>query len=183
MFLLISCMIYFRDRPGSTGTGTNRLWPRAWLPLNQNSTRQLLGKNFIGSLLFGGVALITPFLMVGALMVSVVLIAIVPMLGMPLGQNYFQKFVVAPTNCVPVRTRDTLMKTWSAPQVKNDPALSASNCVTLFKDGESVASGRVIVATSNAIVLFDPASGDVRRVPIGELTVLPINSVQVANKP
>jgi hypothetical protein len=183
MFLLISCMIYFMARPGRSGIRMKSFWRRVAPPSRQDSTRQLIVKNAIGSSLFGGVILITPFMMVGALMTAVVLIATVPMLGMQLGENHFREYVIGPTNWAPVRTGDTLLKNWSAPRKKTDPAQSESACVELVKDGEKVGSGRVVVATSNAIILFDPASGITRRVPIGELTVVPTDFGPVAKKP
>jgi hypothetical protein len=178
MFLLVCCMVFLRVRQARSRAGTNRFWRYFGTPTEHDSTGQLLGKGAIGSGMFGGLVFITPFLIAGALLVSMVLISVVPMFGMQLGEHYFRKFVVTPTTCEPVTSQAMRLKAWSTPQ-KEKAAAATANCVALYKDETQVASGRVVVSTSSAIVLFDPTSGAVRRVPIGELTVQPIGAIQV----
>jgi len=133
--------------------------------------------------LFGELMLITPFLLVGALMVTIVLISIVPMFGMQLGEHYFHKFVVAPIACQPVKSRTALLQEWSPAREKSASVVATATCVALSKNETQVASGREIVSTSTAIVLFEPVSAEVRRVTISELTVQPIANISSASRP
>ena len=151
-------------------------------PMAQDPARELLGKSAVFSSVFGGIIFATPFFIVSAVMVIMVMISIIPMLGMKLGQHYLREFVVTPMACVPVVSRQAMLQASSSPK-KTVPTLPAANCVTLLKDGAPVASGRVVVSTSTAIVLFEPDSGSVRRVPVGELTVMPTGALPPVSRP
>lgn len=182
-FMFLCALVFSRYLKDRTGDGMKRFFRVVALPVEQSSTKLLAGKGLIGSILFGGVMFITPFVMVAALMTSIVLISTVPMIGMQLGENYLHEFVTAPTACLPVRTRTTLMRAWSARQQQKAAPASAATCVTLLKDKDRVASGRVIVSTSTTILLFEPVSGSTRRVPINLLTVVPIDTVPPGSTP
>lgn len=69
------------------------------------------------------------------------------------------------------------------PAKKTVPVASTATCVALFKDATRVAIGRVLVSTPAAIVLFEPFSDSARRVPIGELSVQPVDHVAAINPP
>ena len=177
MFVLICCLVYLRARQARAG-GRARGFRRYFKPpMEQDSTRQLLGKGAIGSSLFGGLVFISPFLIVNVIMVIMVMISIIPMMGMQLGRHYLRQFVVTPTACMPVISREAMLQGWSSPPKKDVPTVTAATCVTLLKDETPVASGRVVVSTTTAIVLFEPDSGSVRRVPVGELTVMPTSTL------
>lgn len=182
-FFLVCCLVYLRARQAQVRVRTKGFWRYFGRPTEHDSTGQLLGKGAIGSGLIGAAIIVSPFLMVGVLVVTIVLISIVPMFGMQLGGHYFRKFVVTPTACEPVKSRTALLQAWSTPQKKNASTLATATCVALLKDGTRVASGRVVVSTPTAIVLFEPVSGSVRRVPIGDLTVLPTDIVQTVSQP
>ena len=177
MFFLLCSLVFMQRHPGHWRAETNRFWRYFRLPTPHDSTGQLLGKGAIGSSLFGGLVFASPFLLAIALLVSIGLMSFFPMFGMELGNYYFRKYVLNPTACEPVQSRAARLQRLPAPRKKNVPTVAIANCVSLLKDEMLVASGRVVVSTPTAIVLFEPVSGAVRRVPIGELTVLPIEVV------
>jgi hypothetical protein len=183
MFCFLSLLTFLHTHRARMAGTTRRFRRYFALPMEQNSGRQLLGKSAIFSGLFGGIVFAVPFFIVSAIMVIMVLISIIPIIGMKLGQQYLREFVVNPLACVPVISRQAMLKVASTPSNKTAATLSAANCVTLLKDGASVASGRVVVSTSSSIVLFDPDNGSVRRVPTGELTVVPVGALPSINKP
>ena len=182
MFAFLSFLALLHVHRGRVRGRTPRFWRYFKPPTAQDSGRQLLGKSAVFSSLFGGIVFATPFFIVSAVMVIMVLISIIPVLGLKLGQHYLREFVVTPLACVPVVPRQAMLQAPSSLK-KTAPTLPAANCVTLLKDGTPVASGRVVVSTSTAIVLFEPDSGSVRRVPVGELTVLPTGTLPPASKP
>ncbi len=183
LMLFITCGVaYLRTRSASTRTEPTTLWRYLGRPTKQDSTAQFIAKGAIGSGLFGGLIVVTPFLIAGVVIATVVLMSTVPMYGMQLGANYFQKFVIGPTDCEPVQSRSAMLLARTQSK-KNAPATATATCVTLLKDESRQVSGRVVVSTTNTIVLFEPVSGAARRIPIGELTVLPIGTVDTEAQP
>ncbi|WP_308922887.1 hypothetical protein [Janthinobacterium sp. J1-1] len=183
IFFFVCCVIYLRTRQARTLARIHRFWHSFKPTIQGDSISKSLAKGAIGSILFGGFMLFLPSLIVGALLFIVMLISIVPIFGSQLGTLYFLKFVITPTTCEPVRSSTALQPLLSAPRKKNAPTVSTANCVALFKDKTRVAIGRVVVSTPAAIVLFEPVSGSTWRVPIGELTILPVAHVPPLNKP
>lgn len=177
MFLTISCLVLFKPRLSRIRTGTTQRWRFFAKPAANDSTGHLIGKAAVGSALAGGIVFLTPFLLVAAVISAVVLISIVPMFGMQLGEHYFRKFVVTPTACEPVKSRAVLVQAWAAPRKVDQAPVALSTCVDVHQDNERIASGRVVVATSTAIVLFDPLGGSVRRIPVAEVTMIPADTV------
>lgn len=178
LFILISVLVWLRAYKPRIVTRTALLRGYFHLPTPHDSSRQLLGKGAIGSGLFGVLFWISPFFIVAALMVTMVLISIIPIFGMQMGNYYLHEFVVQPAKCVPVRPRTALLQAWSVRRKNETSQASAASCVDLVKDGKRVASGRVVVSTTTVILLFDPDSGATRRVPISELTVQAVDTVK-----
>ena len=183
MFIFICTLLYSGTRQAKTLIGPNSFWRYFWSPTQHDSSGRLLAKGIIKSGLYGGFIFISPFLVAGVLIFTVILISSVPMLGMQLGTLYFRKFVISPATCEPVRAHAALLQVMSTPRKKNVPVISTANCVALFKDATRVAIGRVVVSTPAAIVLFEPTSGYTQRVPIGELTVQAVDHVPEINHP
>jgi hypothetical protein len=182
MFVFLCFMVCLYSWQDRIGGRMQHFWRYFKPPTAQDSRRQMLAKSAVFSTLFGGTVFATPFLIVSVVMVVMVLISIIPIIGLKLGQQYLQEFVVTPVACVPVISRQAMLQALSSPPNKTAPTLSAASCVTLLKDGAAVASGRVVVATSTAIILFEPNNGSVRRVAVGELTVLPVGTLPQSNK-
>lgn len=183
MFAFIGCLVYLKAQTPRIQTLRSRLRRYFGQPTPHDSTADLLRKGAGVSGLFGGMVLITPFFLVGTLMVIIILISIVPMFGMEAGRSYFRKYVVTPTVCQPVKSRSVMMLAWSKPEKKAASPVSSASCIALLKDETQVANGRVVVSTAGAIVLFDPFSGAVRRIPTNELTILPVNNIDQTRPP
>jgi hypothetical protein len=182
LFVLACCMICSRALGLPTRVRMSHFWRHVGPPTPSDSNGRLVIKGAIGSSLFGGAMIITPFLLISALLSMIVLISIVPMLGMQLGAHYLQEFVIAPKACEPVRNGASRLAA-AAKQKKRAPTDSSATCVSLFKDGSRVASGRVVVSTPTAIVLFAPLTGFAWRVPIAELTVQATSDVETIELP
>lgn len=183
MFIFICGPLYSGTRQAKTLMGPNSFWRYFWRPTKHDSSGRLLAKEVIKSGLLGGFIFISPLLVAGGLLFTVILISIVPIFGIQLGTLYFRKFVISPATCEPVRAHAALLQVLSTPRKKNVPVISTANCVALFKDATRVAIGRVVVSTPSAIVLFEPVSGSTQRVPIGELTVQVVDHVPAINHP
>lgn len=182
MFCFASCVIYLRIHQGQSLAHINCLWHYFRPTIEYDSIGKSLIKGVMGSSLFGGFILTLPFLFIGALLFILLLISTVPILGSQLGAQYFWKFVITPSTCEPIRSKAALEQVLSTPRKKTAAAVSTANCVALLKDASQVAIGRVVVSTPAAIVLFEPDSGSIWRVPIGDLTVQPVDSIAAINK-
>jgi VIT1/CCC1 family predicted Fe2+/Mn2+ transporter len=184
-FACTCCLAYLKGQSSRIQTMRRRLRRYLGQPTPNDSTSDLLRKGAAVSGLFGGIVLITPFLLIGALIIITVLISIVPMFGMQAGKSYFRKYVVTPTVCAPVKSRLAMMQDQdgSKPEKKAASPVSSATCVALLKDETQVAIGRVVVSTTGAIVLFEPFSGAVRRIPTNELTVVPVSDIAHASQP
>jgi hypothetical protein len=189
IFMVACCAVFLKVRAREDRRSVHGFWAYFSAPTPNDSNRKLLGKGAIWSGLCGAVTMITPFLLVFAVMVTVVLISIVPIFGMQLGGQYLHKFVVSPTACAPLQPRSALLQARTQAREKKAATAAApvtatatATCVTVYRDDKQVASGRLVVATSSAVILFEPVSGTVHRVPIGDATVLPVEVVHTASE-
>jgi hypothetical protein len=122
-----------------------------------------------------GLLIGTPLLMALGLVALVVLcaaLALIPSVGLTVGKTYLDDWVIRPTVCARVLNREALIEYKNAkPAPAGSPKTYAANCVAIVRSNEEVDRGRVIFATPSAVVLFNPPTGDVRRVPIDGATV------------
>ncbi|MEO8021378.1 hypothetical protein [Polaromonas sp.] len=122
-----------------------------------------------------GLVIGTPLLMAFSLVALVflcALLALIPSVGLTVGKAYLDDWVIRPTVCMPVLNRDALIAKRAA---KPAPSASlktyAAHCIAIVRAKEEIDRGRVIFATTSAVILFDPRNGDVRRVPLQDATV------------
>lgn len=122
-----------------------------------------------------GLLIGTPLVMALGLMALVVLcaaLALIPSVGLTVGKTYLDDWVIRPTVCVRVLNREALIENQTAKRAQTgSPKIYAANCVAVVRSNEEVDRGRVIFATPNAVVLFDPRTGEVRRVSIDGATI------------
>jgi hypothetical protein len=99
--------------------------------------------------------------------------AMLPLLGFHLGRDGLQRWVVEPARCAPVVTRTQRLEQAHrrAGQERVAP------CIAVRGLPGGVIKGRLVAATSQVAVLFDPLSGTVWRVPVGEATHEPVASL------
>lgn len=123
-----------------------------------------------------------PIIAVGAVFVLlslvVVMYGLLPLIGHTAGHAHLQRWVVAPEVCASVASRTQRMdavtrRNTSPEKPQSDKIPDAASCVrVLRKDApEGAEQGRVVVATSHWLVLFDPHTGAVWRVPVKEARV------------
>ena len=124
-----------------------------------------------------------PLLTVAAIVAvafACVIVAILPLVTMAAGQAHIRDYVVKPDHCVALMDRPTRMARYEqkaqAREEKNDKeAPAAALCVRVIVGDSDRHEGRVVFATSSSVVLYDPRTGDVRRVPLsdGVMEVVP----------
>lgn len=121
-----------------------------------------------------------PFVTLGCIFIAVPLLAlaslfglavlayflsIIPIAGLNAGTGHIRDWVVGPEICMPVRKRETRMQIQPPQQTDVSKAKSkAATCVAVKKEEGKEHRGRVVFATFNAVVLYDPGTGSVRRV-------------------
>lgn len=106
---------------------------------------------------------VTTLAMVIGLMSMAALLSIVPMAGLQAGQAHIDDWVVGPSVCSPLKSRGTRLQA-QPPVNDGKPKTKVSTCVTVKKTDGTEYRGRVVFATFNAIVLYNPEAGSVRRV-------------------
>lgn len=121
-----------------------------------------------------GVILGTPFVMALGLIALIFLcavLALIPQVGHTVGKVHIDDWVIRPTICIGLKARDARMdKTVRTPK-PGAPVIYGANCIAIVRGGEEVDRGRVVFATPNAVILYDPGTGDVRRVSTDGATV------------
>lgn len=91
-----------------------------------------------------------------------------PALGLFAGEAHISDDVIKPATCYPLKSREYSL----VENVKKIPhAVTYAACVQLSTDRGSLHRGRVAFATSSAVILYDPATGTVKRVPTKDATI------------
>lgn len=90
-----------------------------------------------------------------------------PGIGLKAGERFIKEYVVEPEHCAPPRTRLERIK--PAPQTQASAKLA--NCVRVRNERGLCEQGRVVFATTSAILLYDPATGHVSRVPTKDAVI------------
>lgn len=109
-----------------------------------------------------------------AVMSAGAVLSFIPLAGMSAGQAYIKQWVFEPAQCVP--TMNLLDRTQRPAVGKAKPA-NAAQCVIVSKDDKELGRGRVVFATNKALILFEPNSGAVVRVPTGDALVRLVGSL------
>lgn len=115
----------------------------------------------------------TPVLLTFGVILIVVLctaLAVVPMIGMEAGKSHIDAWVIRPSTCFPLAKREVRLEA-RPPMTEAPQKIPAASCVAVAKANSPEIRGRVVFATFNAIVLYDPETGAVRRVSTGDGTV------------
>ncbi|CAN7359513.1 hypothetical protein [Polaromonas sp. LjRoot131] len=122
----------------------------------------------------GGMIVGTPLVIALGLIALVFLcavLALIPQVGLAMGKTYIDDWVIRPQVCIALRTRDARMDKAVRTPNPGAPVVYGANCIAIIRAKEEVDRGRVVFATSSAVMLYDPRTGDVRRVAIDGATV------------
>jgi hypothetical protein len=153
------------------------LRPKGWFvrPRRGDSWRQIL-KSFVWPLMASLGMVFVAWAWLFVVWGLAVVMSLFPMIGYALGHAHLQRWVIEADACTPLRTAAQRV---IPPQKKSAEQTSATgktrrevNCVSLIKDRETLITGRVVIASPSAIVVFDPATGVVRRESLGGVSVL-----------
>lgn len=128
------------------------------------------------------VALITlaaPALVIFGFALLVVLstaLALAPIAGLSAGEVHIRNWVVEPKVCISRQQRiDTLMRPPEAKVVGK--RARGADCVAVIRGDGKIEKGRLVFATTGAVVLYDPTGNSVRRVPTEGAVVEAIDSL------
>lgn len=105
---------------------------------------------------------------------GLVFLSFVPLIGWVVGQAYIDEAVINDRSCAPLpsvqyyQTQKVQQDAKKPGDSKNQPQLV--QCVKVLKDGEEVATGRLVLSTSRMVVLYLP-DGVARRVPISDSVI------------
>jgi hypothetical protein len=99
--------------------------------------------------------------------------AMLPLLGLHLGRDALQRWVVEPARCAPQVTREQRLQ----PEHRRLGQEPVALCVAVRGLPGGVIKGRLVAATAHVAVLFDPSSGTVWRVPVSGATLEPVASL------
>ena len=118
------------------------------------------------------------------LLLCLALLSMVPMIGWVAGLAYVDQVAIHDHACSPLPSvqyferqgADTNDKK-PAEQIKQPETVQ---CVKVLKDGSEVASGRLVLSTSKAVVLYTP-DGIARRVPISDAVIEVVDKLPTKN--
>lgn len=132
-------------------------------------------------------SLISPIFVYYGLAFAMILLAFVPMIGWFSGMAYIDEIAINDRMCAPLPS----VQYYQAQKIAQNAKKTAEpktqpetvQCVKVLKDGDEVASGRLVLSTPKAVVLYLP-DGTARRVPISDAVIevvdaLPLQSRQV----
>ena len=115
---------------------------------------------------------------------AAVLVAGVPLLGYEAGVRSLQQWVVEPEVCLQPRSRGQRMAQQPGASQAAGPGIRGVSCVAIREKGHPEAvQGRLVVATAQWAVLFDPDSGGVKRVAVQNAEIVPLGSLDARNTP
>lgn len=168
--LAVLCWPLLRPLRRSATVGSGRLAQQVkshW----QGSRLPWMG--VLASVMVAAAPVIATALLWLALALGLGLMSVLPVLGHSLGNDALQRWVVEPQHCAPVASRSQRL----AGAVAGSSHNLAARCVAVHGLPGGVVRGRLVAATSQAAVLFDPRSGAVWRVPVSEAVVEPVASL------
>ncbi len=97
-----------------------------------------------------------------------------PYMGFAAGNLHVARHVVEPQDCEPLRARAIRLN--AAPRTSKKPMYNA-NCVTVRTERGLYEQGRVVMATTNAILLYHPKTGRAVRIPTKDAIIEAIGSL------
>lgn len=115
-----------------------------------------------------------PFVLVVSSVVTIVLVvalSIFPAMGMSAGEAHIHRYVLGPSKCTPVVSREARLKEGER---TGEPT---ATCLRVSNDRRSLGVGRLVLVTSSAVILFDPKSGAVWRAPTKDAVVETVGDI------
>ena len=162
-------------------TGRIKKWLKA-PSFKDESTGRLLVHGVVLSVL---VAVLGPLVALAAVLgiaFLCVALAVLPIIAIAAGDVHIRDYVIGAESCAPLANRETRMQ-WASEKKsrankKNEDREKVANCVKIIREGDVVGVGRIVFATSDAIVLYSPNSGAVTRVPLKDSVVEVVGALE-----
>lgn len=144
--------------------------------LGDNDKRGFLARAGL-FLLFVLASMLLPIFLYFGLAIAMILLAIVPMVGWFAGMAYIDEVAINDRNCAPLpsvqyyQDKKKQLET-KKPNEPKDPKdlVKTVQCVKLIKDDAVIATGRLVLSTSKAAILYLP-NGLARRIPITDTVI------------
>ncbi|MEW6371336.1 MAG: hypothetical protein AB1584_10395 [Pseudomonadota bacterium] len=166
--VLFSCGLYLKYQPRIPFFPARPKTLAGWFRFRREaSVRRLALQTGAYSLVVPATFVVLSILGAAAIVFAALLLANAPMIGMSAGERYIKEYVVEPEQCAPPRTR--LGRIESPP--KTDTTARRASCVRVRNERGLCEQGRVVFATTSAILLFDPATGHAFRVPTKDAVI------------
>lgn len=165
---LFSCALFLKYRSrGPRGKQRDSRWV-TWFQVGRDASVLTLALK-IGTYSFVAPAVFVVLSVLGAaaIVFSASVLLSAPAIGMKAGERYIREYVVEPEHCAPPRTR--LERLGQAPETH--AGTKTANCVRIKNERGLCEQGRVVFATTSAILLFDPATGHAFRVPTKDAVI------------
>lgn len=126
------------------------------------------------------VVVLSPTIMLVAVLVLMLVIGLayvlIPSLGFAIGMTALHELVVKPEHCASLRTRQQRIAPALTGRGKEDSD-NYVHCVALKKDGKEIARGRLVLVTSQGVLLFHPGTGHVLHMSGAEVSLHPVESL------
>lgn len=161
----------------------------AWIfrkpSISRDSYRILWARAGLFGVMAAALSLLAPIIVVGVVLGFCLIVVLVPALSVAAGDAHIKTYVVGPDICFPIQNRKARMDDWNKSKPKTDSAGSkiepppVATCVSILDGASVLFSGRVAWATSESILLFDPCSGEVRRMSLKDRDVKMIGALPV----
>lgn len=176
--VLFGCVLYWKYQFRLPNPRKRMPNPANWLRFERETSIGALALK----LATGTLTVWTTFHLLSALAVAVAmfvayLLVMAPLTGFDAGQKYIKEYVILPEQCAPLRN---VVERRAALSKKPQPADNA-NCVLIRNERGLCEQGRVVFATTSAMILFDPKTGGVFRVPTKDAVIEAVGALGEKN--
>ncbi len=110
-----------------------------------------------------------PLALLAGLVILVIVcfaLAAIPTMGLSAGEAYIDEWVIRPTECLPVKSREARLQVTKTLPTSSVPKKYGVPCIAVVQRDGPVEKGRLVFGTANAVILYDPASGVAKRVSL-----------------
>lgn len=147
--------------------------------------KEIRGKPWFEKLLIGvltlaivltGTPLVILLIFVGLAVVCAAM-ALVPVAGHSAGQSHIKDWVVDPTACAKLEHRIYRLSHPSPSPRSREVKNRVADCIAVTQGDGKVHKGRLVFATTGTVVLYEPGTASIRRVPIDGAVIESIDAL------
>lgn len=166
--VFLGCAIYFKHQSkASVFVGPSSKLAN-WFKFGRDtSVLTLAFKTGALSIVLPAIVVLVSAVAATGIVLGAVLLLNAPVIGMNAGERYIREYVVEPEQCTPPRPRLERLEA----KTKTNGSARLANCVRVRNERGLCEQGRVVFATTSAILLFEPETGHVFRVPTKDAVI------------